>query len=42
MMVLLTDNIYMVSTAIPVYMITGLILRVYYIKKSKVFVPPGN
>lgn len=41
-MVLLTDSIYMVSTAIPVYMITGLILRVYYIKKSKVLVAPIN
>lgn len=33
--VFLTKNIYFVASAIPVYMIVGLIFRIYYINKTK-------
>lgn len=38
-MALLTSNIYLVASAIPIYMLTGLAFRLYFIYKTKLLVP---
>jgi len=35
MAVFVTENIYIVVFAVPVYMFVGLLLRIYYIYKTK-------